>query len=262
LPLDSRKAYTKLDWEIWTASMATRVEDFAALVDPIVAFLNQVPQRNPMTDWYGTDDGREVGFRARSVVGGVFMKALSDPELWTKWATWDKNRVTQWAPFPPQPIIREIVTTSQKKATNWKYVIDNPGDLWFEVNYSDKEWKEGPAPFASPNTPGIRVGTEWKTADIWMRRSFEWPQTVGGEAKLLIYHDEDAEIYINGVSAAKVNGFATSYVFVPISASAIKTLKPGKNILAVHCHQTGGGQGVDVGIATETPGTSAKLLAD
>ena len=82
LPLDSRKAYTKLDWEIWTASMATKSADFAAIVDPIVAFLNQVPQRNPMTDWYGTDNGRQVGFQARAVVGGVFMKALTEQALW------------------------------------------------------------------------------------------------------------------------------------------------------------------------------------
>ena len=83
-----------------------------------------------------------------------------------------------------------------------------------------------------------------------MRRSFEWPQTVGGEVTLLVYHDEDAEIYINGVAAAKLKGFAADYVSVSISAEAMKTLKPGKNTLAVHCHQTGGGQGIDVGMAT------------
>ena len=81
-------------------------------------------------------------------------------------------------------------------------------------NFSDTEWKEGTGPFAAPNTPNIRVGTAWRTADIWMRRRFEWPQTVGGEVTLLVYHDEDAEIYINGVVAAKLRGFAADYVSV------------------------------------------------
>lgn len=248
LPLDSRKDYTKLDWKIWTASMATQTEDFAAIVDPIVAFLNQVPQRNPMTDWYGTVDGKQVGFQARSVVGGVFMKPLTDPVLWKKWSSRDMNRVTKWAPFPPQPIIKEIVATSQDKGMAWKFTTTQPGNAWFEANFGDSEWKEGVGPFASPNTPNIRVGTAWRTADIWMRRSFEWPQTVGGEVTLLVYHDEDAEIYINGVAAAKLKGFAADYVSVPMAPEALKTLKPGNNKLAVHCHQTGGGQGIDIGI--------------
>ena len=76
LPLDNRKDYTKLDWILWTASLTGRPEDFAALVDPVFDFLNETPDRIPMTDWYWTRDGRKVGFQARSVVGGVFIKML------------------------------------------------------------------------------------------------------------------------------------------------------------------------------------------
>jgi hypothetical protein len=76
LPLDNRKEYTKLDWVLWTASLTGRPDDFAALVDPVFDFLNETPDRVPMTDWYWTRDGRKVGFQARSVVGGVFIKML------------------------------------------------------------------------------------------------------------------------------------------------------------------------------------------
>jgi hypothetical protein len=76
LPLDSRKEYTKLDWILWTASLAARESDFEALVAPVHRFLNESPARVPMTDWYWTTDGKQAGFQARSVVGGVLVKSL------------------------------------------------------------------------------------------------------------------------------------------------------------------------------------------
>lgn len=86
LPLDNRKDYTKLDWSIWTATMATHPSDFESYIAPIYKFLNETPDRVPMTDWYGTKTARLVGFQARSVVGGVYIKMLANPEVWKKWA--------------------------------------------------------------------------------------------------------------------------------------------------------------------------------
>ena len=87
LPLDNRKEYTKLDWEIWTATLSESPADFHALVSPIYEWLNNSPSRVPLTDWYWTTNGKQAGFQARSVVGGVYIKMLGDPAMWKKWSS-------------------------------------------------------------------------------------------------------------------------------------------------------------------------------
>ncbi len=76
LPLDNRRTYTKSDWVVWTATLAEDKETFQKFIDPLHAFVSETKSRVPMTDWYETPDASQVGFQARSVVGGYFIKLL------------------------------------------------------------------------------------------------------------------------------------------------------------------------------------------
>lgn len=86
LPLDNRSSYTKLDWNVWTASLAKSEGEFKDFIRPIVKWLEESESRVPLTDWYYADSGLQVAkMQARSVVGGVFIRMLFDKKLHQKW---------------------------------------------------------------------------------------------------------------------------------------------------------------------------------
>jgi hypothetical protein len=255
LPLDNRENYTKLDWIVWTATLTGNRDDFATLIAPVYDFLNATPDRVPMTDWYRTIGPRKAGFQARSVVGGVFIKMLDDPATWRKWAARDRNTARNWAPWPAPPQITEIVPTSQQRGLAWRYTTTTPpSNDWFKPGFDDSGWRTGEAGFGTRGTPGAVVRTTWNTSDIWLRREFTLPAGRFENLQLLLHHDEDAEVYINGVLAARVVGFTGDYDFLPLTAAGRAALKQGKNTLAVHCRQTTGGQYIDVGLSTVKEG--------
>lgn len=254
LPLDNRRDYTKLDWILWTATLTGNRGDFEALVSPIVDFLNATPDRAPMADWFRTKEPRKEGFQARSVVGGVFIKMLDSPALWTKYTRRDPNQAKDWAPIPAPIVVREIVPTSLTTGLEWSYTTDRPLEGWFKPAFDDSNWKRGLGGFGTGETPSTKVRTVWSGDDIWLRREFELTNSPSTQLRLYIHHDEDAEVYINGILAARLTSYTTRYQLVPISKSALASLKRGKNSFAVHCHQTYGGQYIDLGLAEEIPG--------
>jgi putative heme-binding domain-containing protein len=148
----------------------------------------------------------------------------------------------------PAPPATEIVPTSRQEGIAWRYTLNRPDASWFETKFDDAAWKRGPGGFGAGGTPGAHVRTEWRTADIWLRREFTLENADPEALSLLVHHDDDAEIYLNGVLAARLPGFGRDYDDVPILPEARSAIRQGKNVLAVHCHQTGGGQYIDVGI--------------
>jgi formylglycine-generating enzyme required for sulfatase activity/WD40 repeat protein len=149
---------------------------------------------------------------------------------------------TLWARVPQ---VWSVVPTSKEQGQKWRYTTQQPVDGWSKADFDDQQWQQGIGGFGSGGGDAVR--TEWNTADIWLRREFTLPEGTWDDLLLLIQHDDDAEVYINGVLALKAPG-VSGYEEMPLSAEARKGLKPGKNVFAVHCHQFTGPQYIDVGI--------------
>lgn len=256
LPLDNRRTYTKLDWTLWTATLTQDSKDFEALSAPVFRFLNETPDRSPMTDWYETLSGKKVGFTARSVVGGVFARALYDKKIWSKYAGRDRTKAANWAPLPDYvpPVVKTLVPNAAEKADiEWRYTTSVPAAGWSESRFDDSTWKLGQGGFGTRETPNTKVRTEWNSPDIWMRREIEMPAVDLSRVTLMVRHDEDIEIFINGVQAAKASGFNDDYAALTLTPQGRAALKPGRNVIALHCHQSIGGQYVDLGFVEVIP---------
>ena len=147
--------------------------------------------------------------------------------------------------YGPPIIMVDVLPTADVKPETWRYTESTPGNGWMNADYDATAWKSGRSGFGTARTPGAIIGTEWSSNQIWLRREFE-VTAVKGDLWLKVHHDEDATVYINGIEVAKLEGYTQNYVFRNIPDSVLKT---GKNIIAVACRQTNGGQYIDVGIS-------------
>jgi hypothetical protein len=206
-----------------------------------------------MTDWYQTKSARKVGFTGRPVVGGVFMQMLYDKSVWSKYAGRDRTKAANWAPMPKPPVIEVIIPAADKQPAQWRYTLSNPPANWTDENFDAASWQEGLSGFGTPGTPGAIPTTLWNTGDIWLRRDVDISADQIKNVQIWFHHDDDAEVYINGVLALTAPGFVSSYDCFPLSDKALAALKPGKNTVAIHCHQISGGQYIDLGLIAVHP---------
>ncbi len=154
--------------------------------------------------------------------------------------------------YKPAPILEELVATSQTHAQQWRMTLDKPTGNWESPTFDDAKWSSASGGFGTEQTPGAIVGTLWTTGDIWLRRTFT-SKSVSKEKRvyLNLYHDEDVEVYIDGMLVLKSPGYISSYTLVPLPSEATALFTSGTHTLAVHCHQTTGGQFIDLGISVE-----------
>ncbi|MED5586368.1 MAG: PSD1 and planctomycete cytochrome C domain-containing protein [Verrucomicrobiota bacterium] len=140
-----------------------------------------------------------------------------------------------------------LLADSRETGQAWSYTFKEPGQGWQRKDFDDASWEIGQGGFGSRGTPHSIVRTEWKSPDIWMRKVFSIGK-VPEQATLHIQHDEEATVYINGQKAAHLTGFSTASADYTARKLDTALLKKGDNLIAIRCHQTGGGQFIDAGI--------------
>ncbi len=199
------------------------------------------------------------GLRKRGVCAGVYTQTTDVEVEINGLLTYD--RVPKVEPSFVRPLsemllntrdvvkITELAPSSEKQGQDWRYSTAKPAPDWEEADFQDASWQQGKGGFGNADIKGVAVGTEWSNDDIWVRREFQVAAVPKGQAVLHMFHDEDVEVYLNGQKIAAAEGFITSYADFPIPAGL---LKAGRNVLAAHCHQTKGGQYVDMGIEVES----------
>ena len=209
------------------------------------------PRALPFVDSYLTDNQRSDGMRARPVIGGVFIKMLEDPATWKKWAGRDRFTLGELrAGAHPAEDHRRGADVA-RTVVPWRYTTRARGRLDSSPASTTSAGSEGPGGFGTAGTPGHPRGTDAGTRPTSgsAARSPCPPSIDAVRVQLALYHDEDAEVYVDGILAAREPGYVDDYQTVEIAQAARALLKPGARVvLAVHCHQTGGGQGIDVGL--------------
>ncbi|MCH8978452.1 MAG: glycoside hydrolase family 2 [Armatimonadetes bacterium] len=153
----------------------------------------------------------------------------------------------------PVPVVLTVLPTSEQERQSWRVTTSEPDGYWFSRGFDDSAWTVAEGGFGARGTLAPNVGFEWTTSDIWIRREFELSSVPGGLA-LRIWHDEDAEVFVNGVMVASFERWVDEYIIFPLEVGKRSLFKAGKNTIAVHCRQTSGGQFIDVGLVTVVSG--------
>ena len=134
-----------------------------------------------------------------------------------------------------------ILPLARHEPALWRYTLTKPPETWTQFKFRDIDWMKGEMAFGSPDASVGSVRTEWNSRDLWARREFRMPRGLSGKARIEINHDDGARVWINGVLAVDASGFSKGgYRTIAVTPEAQEAINPGRNVIAVHCENTGG----------------------
>lgn len=201
-----------------------------------------------------------AGLRKRGICAGVYTQTTDVEVEINGFLTYDRVSKIDAAWLRPlsemllntPDIVKttDVLPTSEKEAQVWRFTTDSPAAGWENADFDDASWSSGKGGFGSLGEKNANVGTPWKTSDIWLRREVNLTRPPSGRTVLRMFHDEDAQVFFNGEKIAVAKGFVGSYVDLPITNKSL--LRTGRNVIAIQCSQTEGGQFIDAGILLES----------
>ena len=152
-----------------------------------------------------------------------------------------------------------IVKDSRDGGEDWSWTDVQPGAGWSDTGFADDTWTVGKSGFGSAEF-GTKIGTHWGQYEIWLRKKITLAKPFG-DYLLTYLHDDEVEIYINGMPVLQESGSGWDYKEIALTG-AKAGLVAGENVLAIHCTNSGGGpQATDAGLTgLETNATTGTRL--
>ncbi|HEX2536424.1 MAG TPA: DUF5127 domain-containing protein, partial [Chitinophagaceae bacterium] len=145
---------------------------------------------------------------------------------------------------------KTLLAASDEMVYEAAYTETAPAADWMQPGFDASAWGTGQAPFG--DNAGLHR-TLWKSRNIWMRRTFTLDDLSGENLFLKLQHDDNAEVYLNGVRIYEHKGWLSKMHYFPMTALLKQHLVKGKNVLAIHVENTAGGAWLDAGIVQEEP---------
>jgi hypothetical protein len=125
----------------------------------------------------------------------------------------------------------------------WRYTAEDPGDDWANPRFKDKKWEEGRGAFGrmfrkdndkeDPNEE-LQIATDWQSDNLWLRTEFDVDEKDLDGFQIYVRAFAHFKAYLNGVPAADSVQETGSYADYDVHPAAAATVRPGKNVLAVH----------------------------
>lgn len=166
-------------------------------------------------------------------------------ELEAEIAAVEQELLASWDSDPHTEMLLPDSREGQSAQT-WRYAFrEHKG--WQLQQYDDRRWREAEAGFGVAEAPGARVSTDWDGDTIYLRRNFRVSEEPG-HAYLTLYHNDDVQVFINGILVYASNGFQREYTQVQLPGDVLDAFVVGSNSIAVRCENRGGPQYIDVGV--------------
>ena len=170
---------------------------------------------------------------ARPVVGGLFIKMLTDAAIWKKWAKAGDSPVGPYAPLPDLPTLTAILPPKLNGSLDWRYTLVQPAADWNTPGFNDSAWQQGKANSWIPTQYDPKK-SQPKITQVWMRTQVTLPNPIPPNFQWILSGHGNGEIYTNGVRAGTISdhGNAEPLPFYPPAKAFIQ---PGATLtIAAH----------------------------
>ena len=150
-------------------------------------------------------------------------------------------------------VFETVVPMADECAWEAAMTRETPAKGWEKPGFDDSKWKRAKAAFGSPNLSNVRTPWDQQHSDLYVRRTVDLtPEDIAGDLFMVYSHDDVFTLFVNGAIVAKTPETWKEGVKLQFTDDMKKLLRPGKNVIAAHCHNTTGGAYTDFGIYRNT----------